>query len=102
MFGTESDGRVLAWRRESGEPAWTSERLKHRTLGAPLALGSWTMVTGEDVTVGKERFVVTREDGTEMTRLSTDGSPIVASPLLAGDALVVQTRNGGLFAWRPQ
>ena len=43
-----------------------------------------------------------REDGSEMTRLSTDGSPILAAPVLAGDALVVQTRNGGVYAWRPQ
>lgn len=98
VFGTESDGRVLAWRRESGEPAWTSERLKYRTLGAPLALGRVVAIADSNGLV----HLVSREDGTEMTRLSTDGSPIVATPLLAGDALVVQTRNGGLFAWRPQ
>jgi outer membrane protein assembly factor BamB len=46
--------------------------------------------------------LVSREDGSEMTRLTTDGSPIEAAPVLAGDALVVQTRNGGVYAWRPQ
>ena len=39
LFGSESDGRFVAWRRDSGEPAWTIERLKHRELSAPLALG---------------------------------------------------------------
>ena len=39
VFGTESDGKVVAWRRDNGERAWTSERLLHRGLTAPLALG---------------------------------------------------------------
>jgi len=37
-----------------------------------------------------------------MSRMTADGSAILAAPVLAGDALVVQTRNGGIYAWRPQ
>jgi outer membrane protein assembly factor BamB len=36
-----------------------------------------------------------------LNRLPTDGSPIAAAPLLAGDTLVVVTRNGGVFGLRP-
>jgi outer membrane assembly lipoprotein YfgL len=98
LFGSESDGRFVAWRRDSGEPAWTIDRLKHRELSAPLALGRVVAVGDNTGLV----HLVSREDGSEMTRLSTDGSPVLAQPVLAGDALVVQTRNGGLYAWRPQ
>lgn len=98
LFGSESDGRFVAWRRDSGEPAWTIERLKHRELSAPLALGRVVAVGDNTGLV----HLVSREDGSEMTRLSTDGSPVLVQPVLAGDALVVQTRNGGLYAWRPQ
>jgi len=98
LFGSESDGRFVAWRRDSGEPAWTIDRLKHRELSAPLALGRVVAVGDNSGLV----HLVSREDGSEMTRLSTDGSPVLAQPVLAGDALVVQTRNGGLYAWRPQ
>lgn len=98
VFGTESNGRFQAWQRSSGEPAWNMDRLMYRDLSAPLALGRVVAVGDGTGLV----HLISREDGSEMTRLTTDGSPILSPPVLAGDALVVQTRNGGVFAWRPQ
>lgn len=98
VFGTESDGRVRAWKRDSGESAWTLDRLKYRVLSAPLAVGRVVAIGDSDGQV----YLLSREDGSELTRLSTDGSAVVGAPVLAGQALVVQTRNGGVFAWRPQ
>ena len=98
VFGAETDGKLQAWQRATGEPAWTAERLKYRDLSAPLALGR-VVALGDGAGLV---HLVSREDGSEMTRLSTDGSPILVAPVLAGDALVVQTRNGGVYAWRPQ
>lgn len=98
VFGSESDGRVLAWRRSNGDAAWNVDRLKHRGLTAPVALGR-VVAVGDGAGLV---HLISREDGAEMARLSTDGSAIVGAPLLAGPALVVQTRNGGVFAWRPQ
>jgi hypothetical protein len=46
--------------------------------------------------------VLSREDGSEMNRLTTDGSPVLAAPIMASNALIVQTRNGGVYAWRPR
>ncbi|WP_439519197.1 outer membrane protein assembly factor BamB [Hydrogenophaga sp.] len=98
VFGAESDGKFQAWQRGTGEPAWSVDRLKYRDLSAPLALGRVVAVGDASGQV----HLISREDGSEMTRLSTDGSPILSAPALAGDALVVQTRNGGVYAWRPQ
>src|SRR5690606_8712018 len=98
VFGSEADGTLRAWRRASGEVAWSTDRLKSRRLSAPQALGRVVAFGESDGTV----HLVSREDGSEMTRLKTDGSPIVGAPLLAGQTLVVQTRNGGIFAWQPQ
>lgn len=98
VFGADAEGRFQAWQRASGEPAWSIDRLKYRSLSAPVALGRVVAVGDSAGLV----HLVSREDGSEMTRLSTDGSPILVAPVLAGDALVVQTRNGGLYAWRPQ
>lgn len=98
VFGTENDGRVLAWQRASGERGWEIDRLKHRGLTAPLALGR-VVAVGDSLGLV---HLLSREDGSEMARLTADGSSILAAPVLAGDALVVQTRNGGLYAWRPQ
>jgi len=97
VFGTESDGKVIAWRRSNGEPAWTSERLKYRGLTAPLAIGR-SVAVGD--ATGLVHFL-SRQDGSLLTRMPTDGSPIVAAPVLAGNTLVVVTRNGGVFGFRP-
>ncbi|WP_442909517.1 outer membrane protein assembly factor BamB [Hydrogenophaga sp.] len=98
VFGADNEGSFQAWQRASGEPAWSTQRLKYRGLSAPLALGRVVAVGDSAGLV----HLISREDGSEMTRLSTDGSPILVAPVLSGDALVVQTRNGGVYAWRPQ
>jgi hypothetical protein len=43
-----------------------------------------------------------RKDGKTLLRLATDGSPVVGRPVLSGTTLLVVTRNGGLFAFRPE
>ena len=43
-----------------------------------------------------------RKDGQPLLRLPTDGSPVVGTPVLSGTTLLVVTRNGGLFAFRPE
>jgi outer membrane protein assembly factor BamB len=98
VFGTESDGKIVAWRRADGERAWTSERLQYRTLSAPLVVGR-SVVVGENTgTV----HLLSREDGSPLNRLSTDTSGVAAAPVLAGDILVVVTRNGGVYGFAPE
>lgn len=98
VYGAESDGRVIAWKRDDGQRAWTTDRLLHRGLGTPLVLG-------RSVVVG-DRFgfvhLLSREDGALLDRLSTDGSGIAAPPVAIGNTLVIVTRNGGVFGYVPQ
>ena len=98
VFGTEGDGKVVAWNRESGERAWESERLRFRGLTAPLAVGR-SVAIGDST--GLLHFV-SREDGSALNRVSTDGAAIVAAPVLAGDTLIVVTRGGSIFGFRPE
>ena len=98
VYGTEGDGKVLAWNRETGERVWESERLKYRGLTAPLSVG-------RSVAIGDSTGLVhllSREDGSALTRVATDGTAIVAAPVLAGDSLVVVTRSGGIFGFKPE
>ena len=98
VFGTESDGKIIAWRRSDGERAWVSERLKFRGLTAPL-------VIGRSVAVGDAQGMLhflSKEDGSPLGHVSTDGSAIVSAPVAVGDTLVVVTRNGGVFGFRPE
>jgi outer membrane protein assembly factor BamB len=98
VYGTESDGKVIAWRRDNGERAWTSERLLFRGLTAPLAVGRSVAIGDAS---GLLHFI-SREDGSPLTRLSTDGSAIVTAPVLADGSVVVITKAGGVFGFRAQ
>lgn len=98
LVGAQDDGKVVAWQRQTGERAWINETLTYRGLGAPL-------LAGRSVIVG-DRFgyihLLSREDGSLLNRLPTDGSPLAAAPVLAGNTLVVVSRNGGLFGFVPE
>jgi hypothetical protein len=72
--------------------------LKFRGVTAPV-------VAGRSVIVGDNAGIVhllSRENGSPLNRLVTDGSAIAAVPVLAGDTLVAVTRNGGIFGFRPE
>lgn len=97
VFGTESNGTVRAWSRSTGERAWSIDSLRYRNLSAPLLLGR-SVVVGDGT--GLVHFL-SREDGSSLNRLPTDGSAISVAPVVAADTLVVVTKNGGVFGFRP-
>ena len=98
LFGAESNGSVVAWRRSDGSRLWTTDRLKHRKLTAPLLLGR-SVVIGDDSGLV---HLLSRADGAPLNRMATDGSGIAAAPVVAADTLVVVTRSGGVYGFRPE
>lgn len=98
VFGSEGDGHVVAWNRENGQRAWSSDKLLHRGLGAPLALGR-SVIVGDSFGYV---HMLSRQDGSLLNRLTTDGSAIAAAPVVAGNTLVVVTARGGVFGFVPQ
>lgn len=97
LFGAEGNGTVMAWRRSDGSRLWATDRLKHRKLTAPLLLGR-SVVVGDDTGLV---HLLSRTDGSPLNRIATDGSGIAAAPAVAADTLVVVTRNGGVYGFRP-
>jgi outer membrane protein assembly factor BamB len=98
VFAVESDGKVVTWVRANGESGWSSEQLRFRGLTAPR-------IVGRSIAIGDASGLVhllSREDGTFVNRLTTDGSAIVATPTLVGETLVVVTRSGTIFGFKPQ
>jgi outer membrane protein assembly factor BamB len=98
IFGADATDRIVAWKTADGETAWTSERMLFRGLSAPASIGP-TVAFGDFE--GHVHFL-DRKDGQPLLRLSTDGSPVVGRPVLSGTTLLVATRNGGFFAFRPE
>ena len=98
VFAVESDGKVVTWKRADGESGWRSEQLRFRGLTAPR-------VVGRSIAIGDASgfvHLLSREDGTLVNRLATDGSAIVATPTLVGETLVVVTQAGTIFGFQPQ
>lgn len=97
IFGADASDRITAWKVDGGEVAWTSEKLLYRGLGGAVAAGS-TVAFGD--AQGYVHFLSTA-DGEMQLRLPTDGSAVVGTPALSGTTILVVTRKGGLFAFRP-
>ncbi|MFM0740294.1 outer membrane protein assembly factor BamB [Paraburkholderia xenovorans] len=89
---------VSAFDVNSGAPLWKNDKLKNRELGVPYILGH-AAVLGDYQ--GYVHFL-SRDDGTLVARVKTDGSAITAAPVLAGETLVVQTKDGDLYGYRPR
>lgn len=98
LWGVESDGKVLAWQRSSGTPLWTQEALRFRGLSLPLAWGKALVVGDQAGWV----HVLSPKDGQALQRMATDGSAITGRPVAVGQTLVVVTRTGGVFGFRPE
>lgn len=98
VVGTESDGKVIAWQRSTGNPLWSQEALRFRGLSLPSLWANQVVVGDQE---GWVHFL-SPEDGKPLQRVATDGSAITGKPVIAAQTLVVVTRNGSVFGWRPE
>lgn len=98
VVGADGADRITAWRSANGDVAWTNDHLLYRELSAPLLVGR-TAIFGD--IEGNVHFLAV-EDGKPLLRLTTDGSAVAAAPALSDKTVLVVTRSGGLFAFRPE
>jgi outer membrane protein assembly factor BamB len=82
----------------TGKQVWRNDQLKSRDVSVPMLIGHAAVVGDYQ---GFVHFL-SRDDGRFVARMKTDGSPITAAPVLAGDTLVVQTHDGDLYGFRPR
>lgn len=95
VYVTDDQGIVQAFDRSSGASAWKQDALRGRNPSGPTSYRNL-------VAVGDDRGIMhflRKEDGAFAARGQTDGSPVLAAPVLADSAIAVQTRQGGLFAF---
>lgn len=95
LYVSDVRGAVHALDKSSGASLWKQDKLANRRLSAPVRSGKQVAVADLE---GYVHFL-SREDGSFAARVATDGSAIAATPLsLQEQSLLLQTRNGGLFA----
>ncbi|MFZ6726010.1 outer membrane protein assembly factor BamB [Undibacterium sp. MH2W] len=95
VFAADNVGVVNAYNREGGSSAWKNDQLARRHLSAPISFGRAVAVADFE---GYVHFL-SREDGSFIGRLSTDGSQILATPIVVGSNLIVQTKSGLVAAF---
>ena len=97
VVGADGADRITAWKTATGEVLWGNERLLYRQLSGMLVVGP-TVVFGD---VDGYVHFLSVANGEPQLRLPTDGEPVIGTPVLAGTTVVVATRKGGIFAFRP-
>jgi len=97
IVGADASDRITAWRAENGDVLWSHERFMHRGLSGMVAAGP--LVVFGDAN-GYVHFLAASTGETQL-RLVTDGSPVVGTPVVSGTTVLVTTRDGGVFAYRP-
>ena len=98
VFSGDASDRLSARRRANGESVWLSDKFQNRKLSGMLAIGK-VVVFGDFE--GYVHFL-DRNTGTPLLRLPTDGSPVVGAPVRAGNTLAVTTKDGSVYAFRPE
>ncbi len=98
VYGVESNGTIIAYKRGDGAKLWSSNRLQYRQLTTPLVLGR-SVVVGDSTGLV---HMLSREDASPLNRMTTDKSGVASAPVAAADTLVVVTRDGGIFGFRPE
>lgn len=97
IYASDEHGNVAAFEKARGTNPWKQDKLRDRKLSSPVSVADRFVALGD---FQGQIHLLNSEDGAFAARVPTDGSPInsVMIPLKSG--LVVQTANGGIFAFR--
>lgn len=93
LYITDDKGAVHALDKDTGASVWKQDKLVTRSPGGPQLIGDYLAV----VDFEGYAHLLSRNDGSLVGRIATDGSPATAQPVPLNDGILVQTRRGGLF-----
>jgi outer membrane protein assembly factor BamB len=94
IYVSDEKSAIVAFDRNNGASLWKQDKLYGRNVTAPALVGKFLAVGDLQ---GYVHFL-SREDGSFVARIATDGSPVIAQPVQLDDNIIVQTLKGGVFA----
>ena len=94
IYVVDDKGAVQALDRSNGASVWTQDVLAKRHLGAPQIVGDDLGI----VDVEGYLHLLSRDDGSYLGRLATDGSAATAQPSQFGGGILWQSTNGNVYA----
>ncbi len=95
LYVTDDKDAVTAYDKNSGRAGWRQDKLAHRLVTAPLALGAWVVVGDGEGYV----HVLSADDGSFVARAQVDSS-VRTAPVDIGPGFVVETAKGSVVAFR--
>jgi len=95
VYVTDDKDAVTAYDKTSGRAIWRQDKLAHREVTAPLALGAWVVVADAEGYV----HVLSADDGSFVARAKVD-SRVRTAPVDIGPGFAVQTDKGSVVAFR--
>lgn len=98
VYTVDGDGRISAMDQRTGNIVWANTDLLYYELTAPFALGQRSLVIGDS---SGNVHLLSRQDGSFIGRFKTDSSGVVATPIAAGDVLILITQNGTIYGFKP-
>lgn len=98
VFGSDADGKLLAWQRQSGQVAWQSDAYRFRGLTAP-AFAAGQLLVGDEQ--GWMHWLDTA-NGQALGRLQLDASGFAMPPVRVGNTWVAVAKTGLIQAVRAE
>ncbi|UVK77144.1 MAG: outer membrane protein assembly factor BamB [Sodalis sp. Fle] len=95
IYLVDQDDRVIALENQGGVILWCQGGLLHRNLTSPV-LHDGYIVTGDSE--GYLHWINTN-DGRFVAQQNVDGVVLFSKPVVAGDKLIVQAKNGEIYAF---
>lgn len=96
IYVTDKNSVVVAINRSSGAVQWSQEAMRMRSLTTPVPFAA-TIVVGDF-----EGYLhwLDAQSGQLAARVKTGKAAIIGTPVVAGDAVIVQSDDGHLIAYR--
>jgi outer membrane protein assembly factor BamB len=94
VYAADEHGALNAFSRNGGTSLWRNNQLANRSLSTPVA-------SSAAVAVGDYQGYVhffAKQDGLMLARIATDGSAILAAPLVTRGKFIFQTQAGTVVA----
>lgn len=96
LYVTDSQSEVWALDRNSGASLWKQDKLRWRSLTAPVVMHNTVVVADFEGYI----HWLSEQDGRLVARGRSDSSGLTSAPIVAGEMLIAQGRSGELTAFR--
>lgn len=94
IYLVDQNDRVISVDTQGGATLWCQNDLMHRNLTSPVLYNGY-IVTGDSE--GYLHWINT-DDGRFVAQQKVDSAGLLAAPIVAGDKIIVQAKNGKVYA----